>query len=156
MGKRGPAPMPTQLRVLHGETRPSRINRNEPKIVDGEPQPPPWLSAQARPFWDYVLQALHGSKVLTIADRDAVAVYCEHMVNWSEMKATLRALGAGGGYMLRGARTGELVKNPLVAMIKNEALLCDRLRQELGMTPSARTGLVTPSESPAELERLLS
>ena len=31
MGRRGPAPTPTKLKLLRGETRPSRINRAEPK-----------------------------------------------------------------------------------------------------------------------------
>jgi hypothetical protein len=39
MGKRGPAPKPTNLRVLHGE-KPYRINHSEPTIDIADPNLP--------------------------------------------------------------------------------------------------------------------
>ena len=47
MGSRGPAPLPTKLKVLHGETRAARLNRNEPKPA-GRQRMPPDMSDDAK------------------------------------------------------------------------------------------------------------
>lgn len=51
MGKRGPAPKPTALRVLHGD-RKDRINDAEPQPAEGEVTAPEELSDDARAIWD--------------------------------------------------------------------------------------------------------
>ena len=42
---------------------------------------------------------------------------------------------------MRGARGGELVKNPLHQIVRDNALLVRALARELGLTPAARVGL---------------
>ncbi|MFD7319546.1 hypothetical protein ACFV9D_00420 [Streptomyces sp. NPDC059875] len=49
-GRRGPAPKPTALRVLHGD-RKDRINTGEPQPDEGEITPPVWLSNGALEVW---------------------------------------------------------------------------------------------------------
>src|SRR5437660_1164931 len=51
MGRRGPAPTPTRLRVLRGETRPSQVNRAEPEPLAGQPVAPADLDPDAREVW---------------------------------------------------------------------------------------------------------
>src|SRR5437899_8228738 len=116
MGKRGPRPAPTRLRVLSGEKRPSRINYAEPVAPDGEPQAPETLSDDARAVWDYTMTQLRWMRIVSPADRDALAVYCEAVVNHRRLTKLVRETAMG----LRRAND-TVVKNPLVGMMRAEA-----------------------------------
>ena len=49
--------------------------------------------------------------------------------------------------IIRGARTGELIKNPLHQIVRDNAALVLSLARELGLTPSARSGLRAPTQA---------
>lgn len=75
MGRRGPAPTPTALKLLRGETRPSRINRDEPLPV-GELVPiPSDLSPEAQAVWRRVLREFGHTGVIRGADGDVMRIY---------------------------------------------------------------------------------
>ncbi len=61
MGRRGPAPTPTGVKVRHGETRPSRINRLEPLPRRGAPQMPRGMDEAAQKVWRRVVREMRGS-----------------------------------------------------------------------------------------------
>ena len=137
MGSRGPAPTPTALRLLRGETRPSRLNRAEPTPRSRRPTMPPDLSVAATRVWRRVLREYGASGVITAADADVLRAYCEAVARYVDAARTLEASGP----LIRGARGGELVKNPLHQIVRDNALLLRAFARELGLTPSARTGL---------------
>src|SRR4051812_39178534 len=102
--KRGPAPVPTTLRLLHGEHRPSRINANEPVPAAMEPVMPTWFTQEATAVWDRVTYQLKAMGLLTAADHDALVVYCEAVVNYeAAVKLVTKA-----GLLIRG-RDGNVV-----------------------------------------------
>jgi P27 family predicted phage terminase small subunit len=153
MGARGPAPKPTKLRVLHGETRPSRINADEPQPAKMEPTPPEWLNAKALVVWERTVYQLRVMSMLTAADGDALAVYCQSVVNYEEAVRLVNA----AGYIIRG-RDGNPVKNPAVQMVRDFGAQVRVMAGEFGLTPAARVGLSTkgsPSAG-AGAERYLS
>jgi len=76
MGRRGPAPKPTALRILHGD-RPSRINVDEPIPDRGLPECPDGVSDEVREVWDDTVRQLDVMGVASRADRDALRCYCE-------------------------------------------------------------------------------
>ena len=144
MGRRGPTPAPTALKLLRGETRPSRINRAEPRPTGGLPSKPTDLAPEAAVAWDRVTAELGPSGVhpqdITVErgqDADAVARY-----------ETAAVMLAGSGPLIRGARHGELVKNPLHQIVRDNAMLLLAFARELGATPSARSGLRAPAAEP--------
>jgi P27 family predicted phage terminase small subunit len=137
--------------VLHGETRPSRVNYLEPRPVEGDPEPPETLSEEALRVWDYTVAKLRPTRVLTEADRDALAVYCEHVVNHTDLLGLLRR----SAYLVKSSR-GDAVRNPLVSMARQEAELVRGFMHEFGLTPSARSGIVVAPDSTDEIERILS
>jgi len=141
MGSRGPAPLPTKLKVLHGETRPARLNRSEPK-PRGQPRMPPDMSDEAKRVWRRVIRDFGATGVLTAVDADALRTYCEAVVRYVQAARTLEASGP----LVRGARSGELVKNPLHQIVRDNAVLQRAFARELGLTPSARTGLTVGME----------
>jgi len=146
MGKRGPAPLPTKLKLLHGERRPSRLNQTEPQPRPSRPRLPADLGPAAKVVWRRVLRELGATGIITGADTDILRAYCEAVAR-SETAA--RLLDQSGPLVRAsgtGARRGELVKNPLHQVVRDNALLLRALARELGLTPSARTALHAPGE----------
>lgn len=136
MGQRGPASMPTRLKIIRGETRPSRVNYDEPMPTALHLQVPDDLSADAREIWVAVVQAVHHTGVLTSADVDTLRLYCEAVVRYRSAEDMLVKTGP----LIKG-RNGEFVKNPLHQIVRDNALLMRALARELGLTPAARSGL---------------
>jgi P27 family predicted phage terminase small subunit len=144
MGKRGPAPTPTRLRLLNGESRPSRINRKEPIPRDLPPEPPDWISDEVRAVWDRTLAELTAMGLAHSADRDCLVIYCQAVVTYQEAAEIV----AKAGLLLKG-RDGGAVRNPAAAIMRDNAQLIRQFAQEFGLTPSARTGLeVEKGEEP--------
>lgn len=135
MGKRGPAPAPTALKLVKGERR-SRINENEPKPSTRSTPPacPQWLRPEARRVWKRLAPDLRRRGVLTEWDREAFAVYCEAVVHHRQACEILDA----SAVIIRGAQ-GNLVKNPLLQVIRDQAAIIRAFSQEFGLTPSARS-----------------
>lgn len=137
MGKRGPKPTPTKLKVLRGETRPSRLNPDEPQPLRSFPAPPEHLSEAAREVWKRVRTETAHTGIIRGADAPVLEVYCETLVRYREASDLL----GRSGFLIKGARSGELVKNPLVAMVRDLGAQVRALAGELGLTPSSRTTL---------------
>jgi len=134
--------LPTSLKLLHGETRSSRLNRNEPK-PRGQPRLPPDMSDDAKRVWRRVIRDFGATGVITAVDADVLRTYCEAAVRYVQAARTLEASGP----LVRGARSGELVKNPLHQIVRDNAILLRAFARELGLTPSARTGLTVGMEA---------
>lgn len=151
MGKRGPAPYPTNLRILHGD-RPSRINTNEPVPRAGLPECPPWLDDDAKAVWAYVIGELQAMNLVTPADRDALAAYCTFVVQFERATRIVNK----AGLLIKG-RKDAAVKNPAAQLQRDAAQMMHRLGGEFGMSPRARSEItVAPDVSEDELARLLS
>lgn len=136
MGKRGPAPKPTNLRLLHGD-RKDRINTDEPQPRDGVPQCPPECSDEVRAIWDYTVVELAAMRLATPADRDALVAYCEAVVTHRRASEVM----AKSSVLIRGLHGG-LVRNPAVQIQRDAAMVMRAFAQEFGLTPSARSQIV--------------
>lgn len=159
MGKRGPRPKPTNVRLLHGD-RKDRINTDEPPAPDGLPEPAYEMAADVREVWDYTVAQLRAMRTASTADRDALAVYCEAvalhrqasrmLAQSSILVRTQRNRGSGTG-------TG-LMRNPLLQVQRDAAATVRAYAQEFGLTPSARSEISLGGASTSGLgaERLLS
>lgn len=133
MGKRGPAPKPTNLRLLHGD-RKDRINEDEPVPSDGLPGLPPGVSPEVADVWTYTLGQLAVMHLATPADRDVLLAYCEAVVIHRKASDIL----AKSSVLIKGLHGG-LVKNPAVQIQRDAAIVMRALAQEFGLTPSARS-----------------
>lgn len=152
MGRRGPAPKPTNLRILHGD-REDRINRDEPKPRPGVPQCPPWLDDDAKRIWRYTIDELKAMGLVTRADRDALAAYCTFVVSFERATRLVNIAGA----LIKGQRGEAIVKNPASAVQRDSARMMAKYAAEFGLTPRARAEIrVQPDASEDELARLLS
>jgi len=150
MGKRGPAPKPTALRVLHGD-RKDRINRNEPQPRVAEPQPPAGLSDEVLGHWHFYVGELRAMHTLAAADRDSLVCLCEAVARHRRASELL----AGSDVLVKGLHGG-LVRNPAVAVQRDAALEIRAFAQEFGLTPSARSVIKLPEGSVGDGADLLS
>jgi P27 family predicted phage terminase small subunit len=134
MGRRGPAPAPTRLKLLKG-TQPSRVNLREPRPLDGPVERPGWLSPAAAEEWDRVAPHLAAMGTLTGADTTALAVYCEAAARWR----VLAGMAARTPPVYD--RDGVSVRNPVYAQVRDAAAEVRVMAREFGLTPSARSGI---------------
>jgi P27 family predicted phage terminase small subunit len=137
MGRRGPKPTPTELKLLRGETRPSRVNLDEPQPLPAFPEVPDHLSDDAKAVWAHVREQMGHTRVIRGADRDILELYCETLARYREASALLER----SGFVIKGARHGDLVRNPLVAMVRDLTVQVRAVAGELGLTPASRTSL---------------
>jgi P27 family predicted phage terminase small subunit len=135
LGRRGPAPTSTKVKLLRGETRPSRVNYYEPLPSVDVPKMPPDMDAEAKVVWRRVLRDMAHTGVIRAADSDILRCYCE---------AVSRYTGAARLYSQTGPivkRDGNLVKNPFHQVARDNADEIRQFARELGLSPSARAGL---------------
>lgn len=137
MGKRGPAPMPTAMKLLHGERRSSRLNLAEPRPRPALPKRPADLSPAAAVVWRRVIREVGATGVIAAADTDILRCYCEAVARYQVVASALEQSTP----LVRGARSGELVKNPLHQLVRDNADLVRAFGGELGLTPASRTRL---------------
>jgi P27 family predicted phage terminase small subunit len=104
---------------------------------------PAGMSAAAQAIWKRIICDYSHTGVLTSVDTDAFRVYCEAVVRYEHAAAMLEQSGP----LVRGARRGDLVKNPLHQVVRDDADLIRAFARELGFTPSARSALTAVKES---------
>jgi P27 family predicted phage terminase small subunit len=152
MGRRGPAPKPTALRLLHGD-QPKRINLNEPRPRDVPPDRPVWLSALAIEEWDRVVPDLVTMGTAKAVDASGLAAYCEAVARLRQASV----IAAQTGPLIVG-RDGLAHKNPAVQQARDASYEVRMWAREFGLTPSARSPLrIEHSGAPMlAAERLLS
>lgn len=133
MGKRGPAPKPTALRLLHGD-QPKRINKDEAPTPEGLPTCPANVSAEVREVWQYAISNLIVMGIATPPDRDALLCYCEAVVAHRRASAIL----AAESLVVTGEQGGK-IQHPAFRTQTTAAATIKALAREFGFTPSARS-----------------
>lgn len=132
MGKRGPAPKPTNLRLLEG-ARTRDVNQHEPIARTGEIEPPADMSDDVRSIFEYVVAELEHMGIASPADRDSIVCYCEAVDKHRKASAVL----ARSAILIKGLH-GNMVRNPALIVQRDAAQVIRQFAQEFGLTPSAR------------------
>lgn len=151
MGKRGPAPTPTNLVILKGNPGKRPINKAEPKPAPIAPSCPRFLDKTARQEWRRMVKLLEPLGLLTQVDRAALAAYCQCYSEWVRANEILAEKG-----MTFTTPNGYVQQRPEVAIrqkARNDML---RFAARFGLTPSDRAGLrVAENHGADEFERWL-
>jgi P27 family predicted phage terminase small subunit len=94
------------------------------------------LSDEAQVIWRRV-RSTQPRGVIGPPHADILAIYCETVVRWRQAQRML----AHTSLLIRaeghGARAGELVKNPLIQIVRDATEQVRLLAREIGLTPSA-------------------
>jgi len=100
------------------------------------PRCPPHLSDVARREWRRISGPLHQAGLLTVADRAALAAYCQAFGRWVEAEERLKETP-----VLLRTPSGYAQQSPWLSIANKQLELMGRYMAELGLTPSARTRL---------------
>ncbi|MEZ4699249.1 MAG: phage terminase small subunit P27 family [Rhodothermales bacterium] len=141
MGRRGPAPKPTKLKLLQGTYRKDRANTNEPEPEAAVPKCPSFLKGEARREWRRIVPELQEMGLLSRIDRAALCGYC---ASWETLVESDKVISAEGRTIVNAK--GQLVAHPEMA-IRSRAM--DQLRGymvEFGMTPASRARIHVPEK----------
>jgi P27 family predicted phage terminase small subunit len=143
MGRRGPPPEPTKLRVLKGNPGKRPLNEREPQPRTETPRCPAWLPPAAKKVWQRLMPELKTMRVLTYIDGDALVAYCQTYARWQAAEEFL--VKHGEVYPLRDdqGRVKCMQQFPQVAIARNLLLVLKAYQREFGMTPAARSGIAT-------------
>lgn len=107
--------------------------------LDALPRCPAHLSSVARKEWRRLATPLHEAGILTLADRAAMAAYCQAYARWVEAEEKLAATPA-----LLKAPSGYVQQSPWLTVANKQLELMGRYMSELGLTPVARTRVAMP------------
>jgi P27 family predicted phage terminase small subunit len=137
LGSRGPTKLPTAIKEARGETRSSRLNSNEPRPRDRAPRMPRDMAPEAKQVWRRIMREMADTGVIKAADQDTLRIYCEAVARYEDAARLLAESSA----LVRGARGGTPVRNPLHQVVRDNAQLVRLFGRELGLTPGSRAGL---------------
>lgn len=144
----GRTAQPAALKLLKGrsEGRDSggRKVKPSPKFVREAPQPPEWLSDEARAEWDRIAPGLERLDLLKPEDRANLVAYCE---TWARFVAATRSIQVDGLQVVNrstrkdGSTSEWVTKNPAVGVAEAAAAHLRSLGTEFGLTPAAEARL---------------
>ena len=140
MGRRGPAPTPTNLRVLRGNPGKRALNQNEPKPDADRPACPRWLAPEAKAEWRRVLPQLEATGILTIVDRASLATYCQAWARYVEAERMLSQYGA----VLKAEHSDYVQVSPYQTISRQSSQIVKAFATEFGLTPGSRSRITVP------------
>ena len=146
MGKRGPSPTPTPIKLIQGTYRPDRDSGADFAFSDKLPTCPRFLSKAARDEWRRVARELHSVGLLKTVDRAALAAYCDSFGRWVDIVEQLDQVMKSGELVLVTSK-GYRYQNPLFSMAASAKAEMIRMGALFGLNPSARTRIHLPDAS---------
>ena len=151
MGKRGPAPTPTNILKLRGSTLVTqRRLQNEVKGPTGNPECPDWHDEDAKAMWEKLIPQLSAMGILTKVDGNALARYCRFWSRWRKAEDFITERGEM--YPLKDDQGNVkcFQQWPQVAIAHKLSQQLTKLEQEFGMTPSARARIQLTTDPATE------
>ena len=148
MGKRGPAPKPTPLKIIEGNRgrRPLPVDEFMPLVA--LPECPAHLDGAAREEWNRIVPVLEKyGNLLTEVDGPSLALYCQAYARWQEAEELLnefRARSKDGRWMLTRTPSGYTMQNPAIGLARSAAEEVNRYLQQFGLSPASRTRVQVP------------
>ena len=152
MGKRGPKPKPTELKVLEGNPGKRPLPENEPKPAPLMPDPPEWIDEEAKKFWEKYAPKLNKLGLLTEIDGPAFTATAESWAEWVNYKKDIKKNG------IKNISDSGYEQQRVEVILAKKAL--DNVKSflaEFGMTPSSRSriDLKLPGDEGEDMNDLL-
>jgi P27 family predicted phage terminase small subunit len=139
MGKRGPPKTPTAIRAARGTLRVHRDDEPQPPV--GGVSMPSHLGDMAADRWRELLPMLQAVRVMTQADIEALARYCDTYEWWLATRAKLKKEGDTYPILNDKGEVKYIAQRPEVSIAHKLAQQLRQLEQDFGLNPSARASL---------------
>jgi P27 family predicted phage terminase small subunit len=136
----GRPPKPTAIKELEGNPGKRRLNKAEPVVAKKLAlTPPKHLSKGAKAIW-ITLASNMPYGVLTTVDEAVFASFCETEATRQGLQAAMDKQP-----LMTTGSTGQLVVNPILKQINDQARLLVTLSAKLGFDPVSRRMLTVPT-----------
>ena len=148
----GPKHDPVPLKILKGrgsgkDSRGYSIPA-APSFERAAPEPPDWMTGEARALWDRIAPGLERLDLLKPEDFTAFTAYCETWATYVEAVQRLRC----EGLTVTHAKTGMVHKNPTLTAVEQAGAQCLRFAVEFGLTPVAEISLARPPRQASDAD----
>ncbi len=163
MGLRGPATIPTPLKILKGTAKKKDIERakKEPKPQAIAPVCPDWLYPEAKAEWSRLVPELERIGLLTMVDGMSLACLCQA---WAEFCLATKILASEGHVMIVGGEAVDIVRDedgtiksqrwvggqpqphPMVSQQRTAWKAVKDFCAVFGLNPSSRTRIEVPTK----------
>lgn len=150
MGRRGPRPEPTQLKVLRGNPGRRPVNKKEPQPSSDGVVMPSHLGEVARAKWQDILPLLQAVKVMTRADVEALARYCDTYEWWISTRAVLKKDGDTYPILNDAGEIKYIAQRPEVSIAHKLSAQLRQLESDFGLSPAARSSLKVEPDAKEE------
>lgn len=149
MGRRGPKPQPTKFKILRGNPGKQALNADEPQPPTDGVVMPPHLGEIAARRWGELMPMLQATRVMTRADIEALARYCDTYEWWLAVRAKLKAEGDTYPILNDGGEVKYIAQRPEVSIAHKLSQQLRQLESDFGLSPAARVSLkVEPDAKP--------
>lgn len=139
----GRPPVPVSLKVLRGNPGKRPVPQEpQPATWAQLPEPPDYLSADAKDEWRRISTELYRLGLLTIVDVHPFAAYCQAYARWVQAERAIAQMAKNDlltGALMIKTSNGNAIQNPLVGTANKAASDMVRFANEFGLTPVART-----------------
>ena len=146
MGRRGPKPQPTKLKILRGNPGKQALNAAEPQPPADGVAMPPHLGEVAARRWGELLPMLQATRVMTRADVEALARYCDTYEWWLAVRAKLKAEGDTYPILNDKGEVKYIAQRPEVSIAHKLSQQLRQLESDFGLSPAARVSLKVESD----------
>lgn len=138
----GRRPKPTAVKELAGNPGKRALNRQEPKPRSKRPKMPVAFKGTRKEFhWRRLTRELAGMNLLSSADGDALAMYCDVCARWEDAIQQLADEG-----MIVYTEKGVPMQSPYLGIANKCMATMQKLLVEFGMTPASRSRIQAPEE----------
>jgi P27 family predicted phage terminase small subunit len=137
VGARGPIGQSDNVRFLRGNPG-HRRGRKTVKAAPGAPNPPTWLSVEAKAEWRRVVPLIDELGILGPADRAVLSLYVDAWARWVDVARRLDR-----EELVRRER-GHLAKTPLWQIYRDSSALVAQLARSIGASPDGRLRMNLP------------
>lgn len=132
----GRPPQPAKLLLLNGrgdgKDSAGRPVPKPPNFRRNAPNPPTWLTREAKAEWRRVVPGLERLDLIKAEDRASLAAYCE---TWSRFVLANRILRKEG-LTVTNPDSGRMSKHPAVAIAEAAAMQLRQFANDFGLTPA--------------------
>lgn len=144
LGKRGPQPKPTVLKVLEGNPGKRKLNQSEPTPPKAMsvPRPPKRLLPAARAEWKRLAPMLVTLGVVTEADWPAFTELCQCYAYYLAVDERITQEGSAGAYKTQTTDSGYEMKHPLLSIRQQHLDAWRRALADFGLTPASRSHII--------------